>query len=33
VTAGEAEPAAEETNSEWEYVPMAEWGDDVSDRG
>jgi ribonuclease G len=25
------EPAAEEPGSEWEYVPMSEWGDDVTD--
>jgi ribonuclease G len=25
------EPAAEESASEWEYVPMSEWGDDVPD--
>jgi ribonuclease G len=24
------EPAAEEPGSEWEYVPMSEWGDDVT---
>jgi ribonuclease E len=26
-----AEPAAEEKPSDWEYVPMSEWGDDVGD--
>jgi ribonuclease G len=31
-TSAEAdEPAAEEPGSEWEYVPMSEWGDDVTD--
>jgi len=30
-TSAEAdEPAAEEPGSEWEYVPMSEWGDDVT---
>jgi ribonuclease G len=30
-TSSEAdEPAAEEPGSEWEYVPMSEWGDDVT---
>ena len=28
-----AEPAAEEKPSDWEYVPMSEWGDDVGDEG
>jgi ribonuclease G len=32
-TSAEAdEPAAAEPGSEWEYVPMSEWGDDVTDR-
>jgi ribonuclease G len=26
-----AEPATEEKPSDWEYVPMSEWGDDVAD--
>jgi len=28
-----AETAAEEPASDWEYVPMSEWGDDVPDKG
>jgi ribonuclease G len=32
-TSAEADrPAAEEPGPEWEYVPMSEWGDDVTDR-
>jgi ribonuclease G len=31
VATATAEPAAEEKPSDWEYVPMSEWGDDVSE--
>jgi ribonuclease G len=31
VATAEPEPAAREEPSEWEYVPMSEWGDDVSE--
>jgi ribonuclease G len=31
VATAEPEPAAPEEPSEWEYVPMSEWGDDVSE--
>jgi ribonuclease G len=30
-TADAEEPAAEEPDPKWEYVPMSEWGDDVTD--
>jgi len=31
VAAADGEPAAEEQSPDWEYVPMSEWGDDVSE--
>ncbi|TML29229.1 MAG: Rne/Rng family ribonuclease [Actinobacteria bacterium] len=32
VATAEPEPAAEAKGSDWEYVPMSEWADDVSER-